>query len=319
MSTLDPPNLSAKHLRAIVALARFGSFIAAAAYLRMSQPGLSRVVQQTESLLGVKLFARGTRSVSQTDAGREFIPAAERILGELLQQSQKVRNLDGQLRGQIIISSLMSISHHVLPAALVTFRKLHPKIHVQIREGLASSVQEDVRSGLADFGIGYAFGLSDGIIAEWITPEPCYVVLPKSHRLRKSPSLNIRDVANEPMISMPADSGLRRTIDVFANERGLVLDHSIITNQFGSLFDFVASGLGISIVPAAALPPAGEYPIAVKPLRPTITRRVGILRLAERSLSPASEAFLEIFRPKFFAAARDPAAAGRKRRGPAPA
>jgi LysR family carnitine catabolism transcriptional activator len=318
MPGLDVPNLSVKHLRAVVALARFGSFIAAASYLRISQPGLTRVIQQTEALLGVKLFSRGTRNVSQTEAGREFIPVAERLLGELLQQSQKVRNLDGQLRGQIIISSLMSISHHVLPAALVAFRKLHPKIHIQVREGLASSVQEDVRSGLADFGVGNALGLNEGIIAEWVTPEPCYVVLPKFHRLRKSSSLNIKDIADEPMISMPADSGLRRTIDVFANEHGVVLDHSIITNQFGSLFDFVASGLGVSIVPAAALPPMDEYPIAVKPLRPAITRRIGILRLAERSLSPASEAFLEIFRPKFFAAARDPRKSKTKSRTSSP-
>jgi len=300
---LDPPNLSTKHLRAVVVLARFGSFVAAASYLRMSQPGLSRVVQQAESLLRVKLFARGTRSVSPTEAGREFIPVAERLLGELLAQSQKLRNLDGQLRGQIIISSLMSISHHVLPAALVEFRKLHPKIHIQVREGLTSAVQEDVRSGVADFGVGNAIGLNEAIIAEWVTPEPCYVVLPKSHPLRRAGSLNIRDLAGEPMISMPTDAGLRRTIDVFANERGVVLDHSIITNQFRSLFDFVASGLGVAIVPAAALPPADEYPIAVKPLRPAITRRIGILRLAERSLSPASEAFLKIFQPKFFAAA----------------
>ena len=72
----DAPNLSIKHLRTVVALARFGSFIAAASYLRMSQPGVSRIVQQVETRLGVKLFARGTRSVSQTEAGREFIPAA---------------------------------------------------------------------------------------------------------------------------------------------------------------------------------------------------------------------------------------------------
>jgi len=266
LSDLDVPNLSIKQLRAIVALARFGSFIAAASYLRMSQPGLSRVVQQTEVLLGVRLFARGTRSLSQTDAGREFVPVAERVLGELLQQSQKVKNLDGQLRGQIIISSLMSISHHVLPAALVEFRKQHPKIHIQVREGLASAVQEDVRSGVADFGVGNAIGLNEAIIAEWVTAEPCYVVLPKTHRLRKAAALNIREIAAEPMISIPTDSGLRRTIDVFANERGVVLDHSIITNQFRSLFDFVASGLGISIVPAAALPPTDEYPIVVKPV-----------------------------------------------------
>jgi len=301
----DIPNLSAKHLRAVVALARFGSFIAAASYLRISQPGLSRIIQQTETLLGVRLFARGTRSVSQTEAGREFIPAAERLLGELFQQSQKVRTLDGQMRGQLIIASLMSISHRVLPEALVTFRKRHPKMHIQIKEGLASSVQEDVRSGLADFGIGNAIGLSEGIVAESITQEPCYVVLPKRHRLGKSLSLGLQDIADEPMISMPTDSGLRRTIDVFASERGFVLDHSIITNQFSSLFNFVAHGLGISIVPASALPSSSASNIEVKPLRPAITRRIGILRLAERSLLPASQAFLDIFQPKFIAATQD--------------
>jgi len=148
----DVPNLSMKHLRAVVALARFGSFVAAASYLQISQPGLSRMIQQAEVILGVKLFTRGTRSVAQTEAGRGFIPMAERLLGELLQQSLKIRSGDSEMRGQLIISSLMSISHHVLPSALVAFRKKHSKMYVQIREGLASAVQEDVRSGIADFG-----------------------------------------------------------------------------------------------------------------------------------------------------------------------
>jgi Bacterial regulatory helix-turn-helix protein, lysR family len=70
----DVPNLSMKHLRAIVTLARFGSFVAAASALRMSQPGLSRIIQQAEARLGVKLFTRGTRSVSQTEAGVNSSP-----------------------------------------------------------------------------------------------------------------------------------------------------------------------------------------------------------------------------------------------------
>lgn len=300
----NAPNLSMKHLRAIVALARFGSFTAAASYLRMSQPGLSRIVQQAESMLRVKLFARGTRSVSQTEAGREFIPAAERLLGEFLQQSQKARTLDGQMRGQLIISSLMSISHHVLPAALVAFRKKHPKMHVQIKEGLASAVLEDVRSGIADFGIGNAAGLPEGIVAESIVNEACYVVMPKRHRLGAAASVSLKDIGDEPMISMPADSGLRRTLDAAASERGAVFNHSIVINQFGSLFDFVAHGLGISIVPASALTPSLGPSISVKPLRPAISRRIGILRLAERTLMPASQAFLDIFQPKFFEATR---------------
>jgi LysR family transcriptional regulator, carnitine catabolism transcriptional activator len=300
----DVPNLSMKHLRTVVTLARFGSFIAAASYLRMSQPGVSRIVQQAEARLGVKLFARGTRSVSQTEAGREFIPAAERLLGEFLQQSQKARELDGQMRGQLIISSLMSISHRVLPAALVAFRKKHPKMHVQIREGLTSAVAEDVRSGVADFGIGNALGLAEGIVADSVVNEPCYVVMPKGHRLAAAPFVTLKDVGDEPMISMPSDSGLRRTFDIAASDRGVVFNHSIVINQFGSLFDFVAHGLGVAIVPASALPPASGSSITIKPLRPTITRRIGILRLSEKTLMPASQAFLEIFQPRFLAAAR---------------
>jgi len=300
----DVPNLSMKHLRTIVTLARFGSFIAAASYLRMSQPGVSRIVQQTEARLGVKLFARGTRSVSQTEAGREFIPAAERLLGEFLQQSQKARELDGQMRGQLIIASLMSISHRVLPAALVAFRKKHPKMHVQIREGLTSAVAEDVRSGVVDFGIGNAMGLAEGIVADSVVNEPCYVVVPKRHRLGAVPFVSLKDIGDEPMISMPSDSGLRRTLDIAANDRGVIFNHSIVTNQFGPLFDFVARGLGVAIVPASALPPSHGSSITVKPLRPAITRRIGILRLADKTLMPASQAFLEIFQPRFLAAAR---------------
>lgn len=296
------PNLSVKHLRAIVALARHGSFVAASSFLGISQPGLSRIIQQAEALLGVRLFSRGTRSLAQTEAGREFIPAAERLLGELAQQTQKVRVLDGQMRGQLIIASLMSISHRVLPAALVAFRKQHPKMHVHIRDGLANGVQEDVRSGLADFGIGNALGLTDGIAAESVVQEPCYVVLPRNHRLGRHATVRFKDVADEPMISMPTESGLRRTIDAIANTHGVALNHSIITNQFGSLFDFVASGLGIAIVPAAALSSSQEYPIAARPLRPAIIRRIGILHLSERPLSPAAEVFLKLFRPRFFAA-----------------
>ncbi len=306
------PDLSMRHLRAVVALARFGSFVAAASYLRLSQPGVSRIVQQVESRLGVTLFARGTRRVAPTEAGREFIPAAERLLGEFLQQSQKARALDGEMRGRLVIASLMSISHRVLPAALVTFRRKHPKMQVEIREGLTSAVQEDVRSGVADFGIGNATALPEGVVAESIVNEPCYAVLPRRHRLHVAAAVALKDIGDEPMISMPADSGLRRTLDMAASERGVVFNHAIVTNQFGSLFDFVGRGLGLAIVPASALPPAPAASLVVKPLRPAITRRVGILRLAERSPLPASQAFLDIFEPKFFAATRAPRSGGRR-------
>jgi LysR family transcriptional regulator, carnitine catabolism transcriptional activator len=298
------PDLSTRHLRAIVALARSGKFVAAATELGISQPSLSRMIQQAESELGAVLFVRATRRVAQTAAGREFVPLAERMLDELMQRSQAIRELDGRLRGQIVVASLMSIAHHVVPAALVAFRKQHPGVFIQVREGIASGVLEDVRSGLADFGIGAVPEGRREIVVQSVVEEPCCLVLPRRHKLNGQRSVRLADLADEPMISMPADSGLRRVVDTLAQAQGVDLNHSIITSQFTSLFDFVAQGLGIAIVPLSALPPAFERRLATRTLRPGVTRRIGVLHLADRPLSVAAVGFLEIFRPMLMAAIR---------------
>jgi len=297
-------DLSTRHLRAVIALARFGKFVAAASEIGVSQPTLSRLIQQAEQELGVALFHRGTRSVVQTEAGRAFVPAAERMLGELVRQSQALRAPDGQLRGQLIISSLMSISHHVVPAALVTFRRKHPNMFVQVREGIASGVIADVRSGAADFGIGAVPEKQGEIAVQSVVEEPCYLIVPRRHRLARRTSVGLGELAGEPMISMPTDSGLRRLIDQVAQAEGVTLDHGIVTNQFPSLCEFVATGLGVSIIPASAVPPSFAGKVSVRRLRPALKRKVCILHLAERPLSAASAAFLEIFRPMFLAAIR---------------
>ena len=103
---------------------------------------------------------------------------------------------------------------------------------------------------------------------------------------------------------MPPESGLRRLIDTAAGAQGSVLEHGIVINQYQSLFDFVASGLGVSIVPAAALSPGRDPAVAVCRLRPAIRRRVGVLHRTERPLTTAAGAFLDIFRPMFLAATR---------------
>jgi DNA-binding transcriptional LysR family regulator len=86
--------------------------------------------------------------------------------------------------------------------------------------------------------------------------------------------------------------------------QGIALNYGIVTSQFTSLFDFVAQGLGIAIVPLSALPPTLERRLATRILRPALTRRIGILHLADRPLSAAAAGFLEIFRPMLMSAIR---------------
>ena len=202
-----------KHLRAVNSVATYGSFTAAAADLGMTQSAVSRMVLQLEKQLGVQLFLRSTRNVVLTAPGREFTASTCRFIDDLNIQVENARALGGQIRGRLIISCLLSITHHVVPDAVLRYRKAHPGVEIHLREGLGSEVHEDVRSGLADFGIGNVTGLSQEIVGDDVVQESCFAVLPSKHRLRNKAVLTLRELKDEEFVSLPNAAGLRRQID----------------------------------------------------------------------------------------------------------
>jgi DNA-binding transcriptional LysR family regulator len=296
--------VSSRQLRAVIALAQFRSFVVAAASLGVSQPALSRAVQRLERSLGTALFSRSTRLVSLTAAGRDFLPTAERLLNDLDRHLGSMRELAEQQRGYVVVASLMSIAHHVLPAATAVYRRRFPGIDLHLREGVQDAIVADVRGAVADIGIANVSDVTHPVVAEPLGDEPCLLVLPRRHRLARQRVLSLADLQGEPLISMPPESGLRRLIDGAALSAGVRLHHAITLNQYGTLFSFVRSELGMAIVPAAALPPRGDRALRVRRLtKPAITRKVGILTLGDRVLSPAAASFREIFKAHYAATA----------------
>jgi LysR family transcriptional regulator, carnitine catabolism transcriptional activator len=285
-------DVAIKHIRAVNSVALYGSFTAAAADLGITQSAVSRLVLQLEKQLGVSLFLRSTRNVVLTAPGREFTASTRRFIEDLNIQVENARALGGQIRGRLIISCLLSITHHVVPDAVLKYRKAHPGVEVHLLEGLGSAVHEDVRSGLADFGVGNMTGLSQEVVADEIAREACFAILPSKHRLRNRKSITLKDLEDEEFVSLPTGAGI-------------ALKHMTVVGQFGTLFDFVAADVGVAIVPASALPRRRQYDVVVKRLvAPSIVRSVGILRLKNRALTPAASGFLDIFRPLFLSASR---------------
>ena len=293
-------DVSSRQLRIVITLARHRSFVEAAGALGISQPALSRAVQRLERTLGIALFTRSTRVVSLTAAGRDFLPTAERLLNDLDRHLRYVRDLAERQRGYVVVASLMSLAHHVLPAAAVAYRRRFPGIDLYLREGVQDAIVADVRRSVADIGIGNVGGVLPPVVAEPLGEEPCVVVLPRRHPLARRRALSMGDLASVPLISMPPESGLRRLVDGAALSAGVQLRHAITLHQFGTLFSFVRSGLGVAVVPTSALPPGGDRALEVRPLAGAgVTRRVGILTLGDRVLSPAAASFREIFRARY--------------------
>src|SRR5580698_2815534 len=214
------PDLTSRQLQTILALAEYGSFIAAASLLKTSQPAVTRTVKHVEEVLGIKLFDRNTRSVQITAAGKEFAAVAARILNDLKITLHSMRELSDQRRGQIIISSIMSVANGKLPGLVSTYRRDYPGIELHVRDGVHGTVIEDVRSGAADFGITYLDDLPDPFQSTFLGKEEFTVVLPRDHTLAKKKSLTLTDLKDAPFVSLPSDSRTRRVIDSAASSLG---------------------------------------------------------------------------------------------------
>jgi DNA-binding transcriptional LysR family regulator len=289
-----PPDLSARQLRAVLAVAEQRSFIAAAAYLKVSQPALTRTIKQVEKVLGVELFSRTTRRVALTPAGREFVGVAARLLNDLSISVASLRKQAGQQVGQIIVSSVLSLAGAVLPELLATFGRRYPGIEVHLREGIQADVVDEVHSGMADFGIGYLEGLTDNLTVEGISTERFHVVMPTSHPLAARKRLEIRDVAQEVFVSLPRESRSRQVTDSAAAAAGCSLRYAMTANRLPTLLELVRNRIGIAIITASECPKPDRQ-LTSRPLSGArFACRLGVLRSRERELTAAAAIFLVV-------------------------
>ena len=292
----DVPDIRARELLTVVALAEYGSFVAAAAYLKTSQPALTRTVKRVERILGVTLFARNTRRVEITAAGREFVAVAERILTDLQLTVRSMSEVSSEQRGRITLTTYLAFASHTLPDLVCRFRETRPSIELRIREGRQSEIVEDVRSGVADFGIGYVNTLPDMLQATMLRKEPLYAVIPNAHPMaKKRPKVRLTDLRDEPLVSPPSDTYLRRLIDGAAAGAGFNLRYAVTVERLLSVINHVRAGVGIAILPWGVLPPPPWTGFQAVPLaEPPLTVSVGLIFLRGRYLTPAAASLMAL-------------------------
>ena len=299
MRTSSLSEVNSRQLRAVLAVAEYRSFIAAAASLKTSQPALTRTIKQIEGTLGASLFSRSTRQVSITEAGKEFTALAERLLNDLKIGIENVRELAQQRRGQIIVSSVMSVAYVALPGLIAEYNRNFPGIEIHLREGVHGNVLDDIRSGLADFGVGYVADMPELFTTESLGAEAFYVVLPSRHRLSRAKEIELKALKDDTLVSLPMDSRTRRLVDGAAATAGFAFRHSITVNHFATLYSFVRNGVGLTIVPERARPAAYDRELVSRPLiRPRVSREIGIIRLRGRDLTPAAAGLLVLVRER---------------------
>ena len=282
-----------RQLRSFAAVARHRSFSRAAAELYIGQPAVSQHVRRLEDEVGLELLRRTTRSVELTDAGRLFLPRAERALAEVEAGLSELEEMRGLLRGRLRIGAMQSLEPFDLPGALAAFHRAHEGIDIAVVE---QSSRDMVGGVLAD-AIDAAFvPIDDELPAELDSHElftdELVVIAGADAALAARSSVSMAELRGEDFVFLREGSTLRREISAAARAAGFEPHAGFETNELARVVALVGQGLGVSVVPRAVAEAARET-VRLVPLDPPVGRTVALVWRAARHQPPAARAFIE--------------------------
>ena len=291
-------NVSIRHLRCFVEVARCGTFMAAAARLYMTQSSLTNVIQQFEDSVGVKLFDRSTRRVSMTDEAEHYLAEAEQLVKRFDASISDLKAFASVQRGHLRIAAAASVIDYYLYRVIEVFKRDFSEITISIRDAGAQRVEQMVAEGTIDFAVAAQHnGLEDLIYTPLLSDRYGIVVGEDDPLARRSDALTWSELDPDHYVGFSDDTGigtfLAKQARGFRRREGKLDEVSSTT----SLFSLLKIPGRYSIVPALTVEHTGfARGLRFRPLKtPQLSREICLISRRLRSLSPSAEAFLSIF------------------------
>lgn len=290
-------SLTVNELEAFIHLAEAKNFRVAAERFHLSQPALTRTIQLAERKLDTLLFDRNTRRVELTRSGEELLPIALRIVSEFHDSLSDLSEFIAGRRGRIKIACLPSTGAAMLPRLMLAFQHSHPKVQIAMQPVSANFVLEMVADGSADFGISTAPSQHADICYEPLLSDDFVLICRRDDSLASRKRVDWSALTARPLIISGPASSVRAITDKALSEAGLVVTPRYECTNISIVGAMVATGLGVATLPRMALGLIDMTQLAILPLvKPTISREIGILTRATRSLSVAAMSFIEKLR-----------------------
>ncbi|HEY4466466.1 MAG TPA: LysR family transcriptional regulator [Klebsiella sp.] len=247
-------NIELRHLRYFIAVAEELHFGRAAARLNISQPPLSQQIQILEQQIGARLFARTNRSVSLTEAGKQFLADSRQILSQVNDAAARAARLHHGETGELRIGFTSSAPFiKAVSDTLSTFRRRYPDVHIQTRETNTREQIVPLNEGVLDLGLMRNTQLPETLVWERVLREPLLAMVPRDHPLASQPGVSLQELAREPFVFFDPHVGTGLYDDILGLMRRYGLT-PVITQEVGeamTIIGLVAAGLGVSILPAS--------------------------------------------------------------------
>lgn len=277
--------LLAPQLQALAELAAHdGHMTRAAEALGVPQSSMSRRIHALETDLRIPLLIRTGRTVRLTPAAIDLARRIGEPLRELgLAIDAVVGENDGE-HGTVRFGFPLTMSTGRIPDLLSAFRHAHPGITVTLTQAHGAELAARLERGALDLAI--VIPPPEHLHHTVIGSQEILAALPSDHALATRESVSLAELAGETFIANPPDYHLRRMTEQWCAEAGFTADTAFEVNEFGTIAELVARGLGVALLPRDDRAPSG---MATVPLAGRHHRAVALAR-ATATLAPAARA-----------------------------
>lgn len=264
--------MSLRQYEYALAVAEEGSVTAAADKLRVAQPSVSQQIRGLEKELGVELFSRTPRGLTLTVAGRAFVKDASIAVTAARRARAAATACSGTVTGELVVVVETGLGMCQLPRALGLLRRRYPAVEVTLyEESDPSAIDRLVRDGVANLVLSSDYG-HQSPDARTIGNESYVAVLGESHPLLGQPTVALAELADEPWVRLRRGSARDDVIAHALREKGFTVSTVARASQLATAVRLASEGLGVTMVPASAVPPG--YAHLVRPLDPAVSHEV---------------------------------------------
>jgi DNA-binding transcriptional LysR family regulator len=284
-----------EQLDAFVEIHRRGSVSQAAEALFVTQPTLTARLKGLERELEAVLFIRSGRGMRLSEAGRAYLPYAERTLDAARAGRRLLAELARGESGHLALGAAPAVGTYVLPRILTRFRRTHPKVALAVRTGHSEEVLELVLREQVEIGLGRALRHPE-VEAVPLYEDELVLVVDPTHRFAEAGAVGTEEISEVQLILFDRTSSYHRLTNEFFRGAGAVPRAVMELDNIDAAKKMVEQGLGVALLPHTAV--AGELEAgALRAVRlsdaPALKREIVIFRRRDAgAASGALEAFL---------------------------
>lgn len=246
-----------RHLRYFIAVAELRSVRAASEQLHVTQPAISRQIQDLEEAIGAALFERTPRGLTLTPAGDAYLSEARDILARVDGANRLARRIASGVQGHLSIGFVENAAWSgIVSHALSAFEQAAPDVALELTPMNTPEQLDALAAGRLDGGFCYRFGaLPEGIGSVHVLDQNVVLAVPEAWPHGNAGPVAAHELAGKPFIAFP-----RRVYPAYYDrllsacaERGLTLDIRQEASTETAILSLVSAGMGAAIVNAANL------------------------------------------------------------------